>query len=151
MKVEMTAPSPSYNKHQQSFLFNVFYFSTPLIFITFFSNSFCWPAVIIFILWSRNCFWKLTINLLQCIIVAPLYRVRNLTRWSPTYVQIVCHFHLIIQGATIWYQLTTAISGSMLVTNLCGRCFMRIMAIRVCSLQYLHFSPERIAATPTSP
>lgn len=47
--------------------------------------------------------------------------------------------------------LTTDVNGKILVTNRCIRCFTRMIAILVRSLQYLHLSPNRMEATPKSP
>lgn len=46
---------------------------------------------------------------------------------------------------------TTDVKGKILVTNRWILCLTRTIAIRVRSLQYLHFSPNRIDAAPKSP
>lgn len=46
---------------------------------------------------------------------------------------------------------TTDVNGKMLVTNRWILCLTRTIAIRVWSLQYLHFNPNRIEAAPKSP
>lgn len=58
---------------------------TVAISITFFTSIFRWLAdAMLPTCWSRNFFWYSTMNLLHCMIVAPLYRIWNLTMCSPS-------------------------------------------------------------------
>jgi hypothetical protein len=73
--------------------------------------------------------WYLCMNLKQCFIVAPKYRVFT---WT-----LFCSMNLM--------------HGKLLATNLWGPWRHRTTAILVFSLQYFAVNPAVIAATPKSP